>query len=54
MATPRTTVKMTSAKTLRAQSMLASGATRAEIASALGVSLTTLDRTLNGEGEDEE
>jgi hypothetical protein len=44
LATPRKEVLMTPAKTARAQDMLASGKyTRAEIAAALGVSLTTLD-----------
>ncbi len=43
LATPRRDLLMTSAKTRRAQSMLASGYTRAEVADALGVSLTTLD-----------
>ncbi len=53
MATPRTRVLMTSAKMERAQSLLASGGTRAEVAAALGVSLTTLDRALNGEGDED-
>lgn len=43
LATPHTALLMTTAKTQRAQSMLASGYTRAEVADALGVSLTTLD-----------
>lgn len=43
LATPRTTIKMTSAKTARAQAMLNQGYTRAEVADQLGVSLTTLD-----------
>lgn len=43
LATPRTTQLMTTAKTQRAQQMLASGYTRAEVADHLGVSLTTLD-----------
>jgi hypothetical protein len=43
LATPRTKVLMTSAKTNRAATMLASGYTRAEVAKQLGVSLTTLD-----------
>lgn len=42
LATPRTKLAMTSAKTARAQSMAAAGYTQAEIADALGVSLTTL------------
>lgn len=43
LAQPKTAKKMTSAKTRRAQSMLASGYTRAEVARQLGVSLSTLD-----------
>lgn len=42
LATPRSKVLMTSAKTARAKRMLASGYTQAEVADALGVSLTTL------------
>ena len=42
LATPRTVLKMTPAKLQRAQSMLASGYTQAEIAAHLGVGLTTL------------
>jgi cytidylate kinase len=42
-ATPRTEILMTSTKTNRAKAMLSSGYTRAEVARALGVSLTTLD-----------
>jgi DNA-binding CsgD family transcriptional regulator len=41
-ATPRTQVAMTSTKTSRARSMLASGYTQAEVADALGVSVSTL------------
>lgn len=48
-ATPKIEVKMTSAKTARAQSMLDDGYTRAEVASALGVSLSTLDAVTNVE-----
>jgi DNA-binding CsgD family transcriptional regulator len=48
LATPKQKVLMTSAKTQRALSMLASGYTQAEIASALGVSLSTLKRNLSG------
>lgn len=47
LATPRTEEKMTSSKRLRAQSMLASGYTQAEIADALGVSLTTLKASID-------
>jgi len=43
LAQPKTAKKMTTAKTRRAQSMLASGYTRAEVARQLGVSLSTLD-----------
>jgi len=44
LATPKAPLLMTSAKTTRASSMLASGYyTRAEVAAALGVSLSTLD-----------
>lgn len=46
LATPRTQVLMTPTKVARAQSMAASGYTQAEIASALGVSLTTLKNEL--------
>jgi DNA-binding CsgD family transcriptional regulator len=46
LATPKTSVVMTSAKKQRAMSMLNSGYTQAEIADALGVSLTTLKNTL--------
>lgn len=42
LATPRTAVAMTTTKTNRAKSMLAAGYTQAEVADALGVSLTTL------------
>ena len=43
LATPRPKLLMTNSKTVRAQTMLSSGYTRAEVASALGVSLSTLD-----------
>lgn len=43
LAAPKDAKLMTSAKTSRAKVMLASGYTRAEVASALGVSLSTLD-----------
>jgi hypothetical protein len=42
LATPKTALLMTSAKQRRADSMLRSGYTQAEVADALGVSLTTL------------
>jgi hypothetical protein len=50
LATPRTKILMTPSKRNRAQSMLDAGATRAEVASALGVSVSTLDATLYGDG----
>lgn len=46
LATPKDQVKMTDAKTTRAAAMLASGYTQAEVADALGVSLTTLKTAL--------
>jgi hypothetical protein len=48
LATPRTDKLMTSTKTARAEAMLAAGYTQAEVASHLGVSLTTLKDSLNG------
>jgi len=42
LATPRSKLSMTPAKTARARRMLASGFTQAEVADQLGVSLTTL------------
>jgi transcriptional regulator len=50
LATPKTTILMTSTKTARAQAMLSAGYTQAEVADALGVSLTTLKTSLGGEG----
>lgn len=50
LATPRVEPKMTSAKTTRAQSMLNSGYTRAEVAAQLGVSVTTLDKVTDAGG----
>ncbi len=47
LALPKSTPKMTSSKIARAQSMLASGYTQAEVADALGVGLTTLKVGLN-------
>ena len=47
LATPHEVYLMTPAKTKRAASMLASGATRADVAKALGVSLSTLDEATN-------
>lgn len=46
LATPRSNKLMTSTKTARAKSMLAAGYTQAEVASHLGVSLTTLKESL--------
>jgi DNA-binding CsgD family transcriptional regulator len=48
LATPRVDKLMTSTKITRAKAMAASGATQAEIADALGVSLTTLKIGLKG------
>ncbi len=50
LATPRSVKLMTSVKQQRAQALLASGHTQAEVASALGVSLTTLKNSLKGDG----
>lgn len=47
LATPRTKPLMSSTKTQRAKAMMKSGKTQAEIAAALGVSLTTLKLALN-------
>lgn len=49
-ATPRRELLMTDAKASRARDMFASGYTRAEVASQLGVSLTTLDTAVKGSG----
>jgi DNA invertase Pin-like site-specific DNA recombinase len=46
LATPKPKLLMTTANTARAERMLNGGATQAEVASALGVSLTTLKRAL--------
>lgn len=46
MATPRTSKLMTPTKIARAQSMLASGYTQAEVADALGVSTSLLSKSL--------
>lgn len=48
LATPRTNTLMTSTMTTRAKQMFASGYTRAEVANALGVSVTTLDNSVTG------
>lgn len=47
LAMPKDAPKMTSAKMIRAQSMMALGYTQAEVADALGVGLTTLKVSLN-------
>ena len=47
LATPKAERVMTSTKKLRAESMLSSGYTQAEVADALGVSLTTLKTSIN-------
>jgi DNA-binding CsgD family transcriptional regulator/biotin operon repressor len=49
LATPRTQLKMTPSKMARARTMLESGYTQAEVADALGVSLSTLKTTIDGE-----
>lgn len=48
LATPRVQVLMTSTKTTRAKSMAALGYTQAEIAEQLGVSVSTLQNSVNG------
>lgn len=47
LATPRTKLSMTPAKTTQAAGLLAAGYTRAEVARKMGVSLSTLDRAVN-------
>ncbi len=49
LATPSSSKLMTSSKSQRAQQLLSLGYTRAEVAADLGVSLTTLDTSINGE-----
>ena len=49
MAMPRTPTVMTSIKQQRARQMLANGQTQAEVARALGVNLSTLKSSLEGE-----
>ncbi len=49
LATPKTTIKMTSTNTQRAQLMLNAGYTQAEVADALGVSVSTLKTAIGGE-----
>lgn len=46
LATPRVKIKMTDVKTNRAKAMIAAGYTQAEIADAIGVSLSTLKEAL--------
>jgi transposase len=48
LATPKTTILMTPSKQARAEAMLTSGYTQAEVADALGVSLTTLKTSIGG------
>lgn len=48
LATPKDALKMTTAKSSRAASMLALGYTRAEVAAQLGVSVTTIDNHVDG------
>ncbi len=48
LATPRNKILMTPTKMVRAQQMADNGYTRAQIADQLGVSLTTLETSLNG------
>jgi DNA-directed RNA polymerase specialized sigma24 family protein len=48
LATPRTPRLMTSTATARARAMFEQGATQAEVAEQLGVSLTTLKTALSG------
>ena len=48
LATPKTELLMTTSKRNRAEAMARSGYTQAEIAAALGVSLTTLKKSLGG------
>lgn len=50
LATPRVQRVVTPARLARAQQMMASGATRAEVAAALGIPLGTLDEALYGDG----
>lgn len=50
LATPKTKLLMTPTKTARAKAMLDSGYTRAEVADALGVSVSTLKASMTEEG----
>lgn len=47
LATPRPDILMTPSNTHRAKALLAQGLTRGEVAAALGVSLSTLDKSTN-------
>jgi DNA-binding CsgD family transcriptional regulator len=47
LATPRTTITMTPAKKLKAETMLASGYTQAQVADHLGVSVATLAKVID-------
>jgi hypothetical protein len=49
LATPKTSLTMTPAKNARAQALLSSGLTQAEVAEILGVGLTTLKKSLSSE-----
>lgn len=49
LATPRAKILMSPAKLDRAQALLSSGNSRAEVAAQLGVSVTTLDRGIHGD-----
>jgi hypothetical protein len=48
LATPKSTILMTPAKSGRAHAMLAAGYTQADVADALGVSLSTLKKSIGG------
>lgn len=50
LATPRTVAFVSTAQMQKAQRLLGSGATQAEAAAALGISVTTLKKYLNGGG----
>jgi hypothetical protein len=49
LATPRAAVLMTGSKQAKAKALLAAGYTQAEVAQAIGVSVTTLKKGLSGE-----
>ncbi len=49
LATPKAALAITPTKKARAQAMLSSGYTQAEVADALGVSVSTLSKSLKGE-----